>query len=152
VTVEALRRLAERLDVDEVAFVPLAAHGRLRLSGARVILEVSSELSEFEKRFTLAHELAHRVIEASRMDEARLTGLANRVVTAEEEGSLEMLCDLLAGDVLLPEDWLLRRLNHTTPTEAALVVAEELGYPVEFVLSRIFELRIWGGLVRHLDS
>jgi hypothetical protein len=145
VTVEGLERLARRLDVDQVAYVPLAEDGRLRLSGARVIVEVKSDLSEFEQRFTLAHELAHRVIETSRMDQALLTGRANRDASQEEEASLEALCDLLAGELLLPEEWVLRHVDHETPTIAAIRVAEDLGYPIEFVISRIFELRIWGG-------
>ena len=65
-------------------------------------------------RFTLAHELAHIIVES---DDEALTWLGDR---EQVDRDLEQICDVIAAQILIPEWSIERALDGRPPTAAAL--------------------------------
>lgn len=139
-----LRRLASHLGVQEVLLVPLASRGRLLMDGTNVLIEINEELDDFRRKHTVAHELAHLVLEKDRVAVARAAGY--NVDKPFSHSLMEQLCDLCADEVLLPESWLRDELTKERSSLKSVVeIALHAELSIEFVVTRIIdlELRPW---------
>lgn len=87
-----LNALAARLNVTRVTYEDLPFSGELRRNSRGFEIACSSHLSASRQRFTVAHELAHVIFET--------TG-PNCPTRGKE---LERLCDMLASEILMPQD------------------------------------------------
>jgi hypothetical protein len=94
-----LEAIAERLGVSEIVGEDLPVSGELRRDGKKLKVVYSTYLSQTRKQFTIAHELGHAIFER--------TGA--RPPRAGEE--LERLCDMIASEILMPQDVLLSFAN-----------------------------------------
>jgi hypothetical protein len=87
-----LKALGARLNVTRIISEDLPFSGELRRNSKGFEIACSSHLSASRQRFTVAHELAHVVFET--------TG-PNCPTRGKE---LERLCDMLASEILMPQD------------------------------------------------
>lgn len=87
-----LETLAERLGVAEISGEDLPVSGELRRDGKKLKVVYSNYLSHTRKQFTIAHELSHVIFESTGARPPR---------DGEE---LERLCDMLASEILMPQD------------------------------------------------
>ena len=95
-----LEALMPRLNV--TAFEPdatLPISGELRKDGDGFKIVYSASLSQGRQRFTLAHELAHAVFESTGPNCPRYGR------------ELERICDMLAGEILLPKQIFLKAVG-----------------------------------------
>jgi len=85
-----LERFAQRLNVKEMYSDDLPFSGELRRNGEGYDIVYSSHLSTERKRFTIAHELGHALLETSGKG-------------APKHGvELERICDKFAAEILMP--------------------------------------------------
>lgn len=133
-----LPRLARHLGVS-VRRLPLPMRGRITIENGEVVAEINDRTSEFTARFTLAHELAHVILEKERIADLRI----NNDVTPRQIAYdlIEKLCNIAAGEILLPDDWLLDRAQCQHPgLELVCALAREVECSVVFVAGRLSEL------------
>ena len=89
----------------------------MSISAAGVVVYRSTGGRRF--RFTLAHELAHVIVES---DDEALTWLGDR---EDVDRDLEQICDVIASRILIPEALLDRALGGMPPSAAALRMLHE---------------------------
>lgn len=139
-----LDRLAKHLGVFEIRDVPLSMNGRVLLDHSKAIIEVNSSLSENNKRFTIAHELAHLIIEKHRPPSLPPIDLHSKTLSAGMYHLIEELCDSCAEEILLPGKWLWERIGSLSPSFAA---AEKIGAEahcdMKLVIERAVSLGLW---------
>lgn len=87
-----LEAIAEKLGVSEIVGEDLPVSGELRREGKKLKVIYSNFLSPTRKVFTVAHELGHAIFESSGSRPPR---------TGKE---LERLCDMLASEMLMPQN------------------------------------------------
>jgi IrrE N-terminal-like domain len=92
---ESLDVLARRLGVTRIIEQRLPFEGGLfQLSDGELVIKLNSESSFVRKRFTLAHEIAHLLLN---------TVPAHRSANQTDE-DLERTCDLIAAELLMPAE------------------------------------------------
>lgn len=139
-----LDRLAKNLGVVDIRKAPLPMRGRCLMEGAGVAIELSEELEAFEERFTLAHELAHLIVEEGRVAECAAVGSRLKVAQAAAHQEVEETCDRCAEEILLPAEWLMDKIEIEQPTlQQAVELGEECNCTVEFVVQRAMDLGLW---------
>ena len=84
--------LAARLNVTQITYEDLPFSGELRRNAKGFEIACASRMSASRQRFTVAHELAHAIFET--------TG-PNCPTRGKE---LERLCDMLASEILMPQE------------------------------------------------
>ncbi len=90
---ESLEALARKLGVSRIAEERLPFDGGLfELASGELVIKLNSESSFVRKRFTLAHEIAHLLLN---------TVPAHRSTSRTDE-ALERTCDLIAAELLMP--------------------------------------------------
>lgn len=137
-----LGRLSRHLGVISIREVPLAMKGRLLKEGMGFAVEVNSDLPQYERRFSVAHELAHIIVDgeelrrSSRLESNRLRGM--------HSSFKERLCDAVASELLVPRDWIKARFGEDEPRlESVLRGAMELQVDIETVAERVVECSPW---------
>ena len=108
-----LLALASKLGVQEVSADPdLPLHGELRRSGKAFRILYSKHLSGSKRRFTIAHEIGHAIIES--------TGAG-----APRRGdAVERACDMFAGEILVPSEMLRSRSAQIPDIDSVLGLAK----------------------------
>jgi len=136
-----LVRFAQHLGVHEIRFIPLVMRGRLVMEGRRLVAEVNEDLNDLERQRTVAHELAHVVLERERI--AQATTVGQNVSRVAGNNLIEKLCDICGDEILLPREWLRVRLSNNDASLGTLLeIASSSNLSVDFVLARVIELRI----------
>ena len=136
-----VEKLAEMVGIIAVRAVPLAIRGRLTREPGGLVVEVNSALSTEDRRFVLAHEVAHILLEQDAIDRA-----AGRFQRSAGEGSLgyrqvEALCDFGAREIVLPLGSLRAKLRKHAPSPAVVLnVSKEAACSVQVTIERICEL------------
>lgn len=129
-----LLSLARYLEVQNVRVAPLATKARVTstaLGGTEV--ELNDGLNEHERRFTLAHELAHIIIGD------RPPGYSYN--------QFEATCDACAREILLSEDFVIDTFAPPAATQDQLWrVCQLAGLPVDEVFQRAIEV---GAIPKH---
>lgn len=134
-----LRSLALRLKLRDIVFVPLPMRGRVMLDGNNVVVEVNENLGQHERRWTIAHELAHLILEKERVAIAEESG--RNIDRSISHGMIEQLCDLCADEILLPQEWLRKKLPKGRGSLQAVVeISRRADVSVDFTVTRLIEL------------
>jgi len=94
-----LEQLARRLNVQAIRFEDLPISGQLRRSGKGFEIICSSWVNGGRRQFTIAHEIGHAIFEST----------GPRCPQSGRE--LERLCDMLATEILMPEEHFLRAVG-----------------------------------------
>lgn len=139
-----LDRIGQHLGVVSIRFVPLAKRGRLLRVPGGYGVEVHQELNPFERRFVVAHELAHIVVEGSSLGGSSPGHARSEGGVSLSYRLLEEICDFGAREILLPSRTLRSRLRGTDP-DVALVkqLAGDAECSVKLAANRICELEVW---------
>lgn len=87
-----LDALLPKLDISEIKYEEIPFSGELRVQDGKYQIICSAHLSPARRRFTVAHEMAHALLELSGPGCPK-TGL-----------ELERLCDMLATEFLMPRE------------------------------------------------
>ena len=111
-----LHSIAAKLGVSEIRCLDLVEDGRLRREGRQLVIELRSDRGATRKRFTLAHELAHLMLDISSSRETVLQQRTPAARHAEEE----RLCDAVAAALLMPTD-LVKSLHERSGMTYSLV-------------------------------
>lgn len=92
--------LAVQMGIDSIANATMVEDGRLEQDGTTATIFLRTGLSDSRRRFTIAHELGHRLLLHPRAPAER----HRRRLAGDSE---ERLCDDLAAAILLPRSWVL---------------------------------------------
>jgi hypothetical protein len=148
-----LNALGAKLGVVKFTSESLPVAGELRRHGADFEVVLSSGLSFGRRRFTIAHELAHALFEQSGPGCPR------------HGKELESICDMLAGELLMPT-WAVKPLLNACDPKTVLQIASSFGVSRQttairckelsgfhgFEVSPNGELVFTTGLVRQIDD
>lgn len=93
-----LHVLASALGVTQIREMSMVEDGRTIWHGAVPTIELREDRPLARKRFTLAHEIAHVLIEAKQTVAHRSLGLSH--------DDTETLCDQVAAALLMPRSWI----------------------------------------------
>ncbi len=94
-----LESLKYRLNIKEFCAEDVPFSGELRRNGKRLKIIYSIHLSEERRRFTIAHEMGHALLEKTGRN-------------CPKSGSdIERLCDMLAAEILMPKDVFLEKIG-----------------------------------------
>jgi Zn-dependent peptidase ImmA (M78 family) len=123
----------------------LAFRGRLLAEDVGLAIEVNVNLPELEKRFTISHEISHFIVEGG-----ELTDVPHRCLRAKVRGrrqaEIERLCDELADEILVPEEWLIKELDRPRVNLKNVVgIAMKARASMDCTLRRIVDLGLWNG-------
>lgn len=139
-----LNKLSRSLGVAEIREVPLAMRGRLLHENGRFVIEVNSDLSHYDKRQTIAHELGHLLVEKDTL--LRVPNRSERAQTSctIKHGELEKLCDAAAAEILVPLRWLEEAVwkKHVSLI-LVKILAEQTDTNVETIAARLLEESLW---------
>lgn len=106
-----LEAVARRLNVTRIEAGDLPASGQLQRDRDGLKVVYSRDLSPARRRFTIAHELAHALFEA--------TGPGCPRVGVE----LERLCDMIAAELLMPQQEFIARTGASSDISQLLKLA-----------------------------
>lgn len=123
----ALEILAEKVGVAAIVYEDMPFSGELRPAKGSYVVACSAHLSPSRRRFTIAHELSHAILEKSGRNCPR---------TGPE---LERLCDMIATEMLLPREAF---LNHVPPGPTIDSI---------FQVARIFETSVAATALRFAE-
>jgi len=138
-----LNRLARHLGVQKIQSVPLAMSGRILVHNRTFSIEINEKLDELEHRRTLAHELAHLILEKDRIALSSNVDSINDLERNYPYALMEELCDMCGDEMLLQKDWLWERLaGHRVSLQTVMEIASETNLSVEFVATRIIALKL----------
>jgi len=134
---EPLEALAHRLGVNRIIEERLPFEGGLfRLSHGELVIRLNSESPYVRKRFTLAHEIAHLLLQ---------TVPAFRS-TQRTDAALERTCDLIAAELLMPTTEtadFVRGLGAPSP-EKLRVIASKYSVSTQAAAIRLRDgLKLW---------
>lgn len=93
-----VEELARRMGIDAIKTARMFEDGRLEQDGRHATIYLRERLPATRRRFTIAHELGHRLLLHPRAPAQRYR---HRLVHDKEE----RFCDDLAAAMLLPRDW-----------------------------------------------
>lgn len=142
-----LGRLASAVGIRDVRYVPLPVRGRLVSEGRCVVAEINNQLSEDDRRFVLAHEIAHIILETEHLGKLDLRELANRQDRPRSQRKyqrLENLCDEAAKEILVPMQLVRFTVSGKQASlEVLLTLAGKAQVRPEVVASQILRAREW---------
>lgn len=100
-----VEELARRMGIASITTAPMIEDGRLEQDGQNARIYVRDGLPAHRQRFTIAHELGHRLLLHPRAPAERY----RRRLAGDAE---ERLCDDIAAAILLPEYWVTSHYQH----------------------------------------
>lgn len=139
-----LNKLARHIGISDIRNVPLAMKGRLILKDNSFKIEINNNLSDFEKRYTVAHELAHLIVEEKSLNEHSFIRKNGKEQSSRPYLLTENLCDLGAEEILLPCKWLQNRIRDQGPSlEIIEQISKEISCDLSFVAIQLIKLGLW---------
>jgi hypothetical protein len=124
-----LDALGARLDILEFRAENLPFSGELRRNGKGLEIVYSIHLEDDRRRFTIAHELGHALLERAGKS------------LPHSGTEVERLCDKFAAEILMPKDIFLGRLGPTLTIERLFDLKRAFKVSLSAVAFRCFELR-----------
>jgi Zn-dependent peptidase ImmA (M78 family) len=136
-------RLAREAGIVATRIASLVTRGRLIREPGGFVVEIDSKLSPNQRRFVIAHEISHLMVERDLM----LTSVGRPQRSKTQHRFVERLCDFGAREILLPINSLRHEIAELTPSlEIVCKIATEAQCSLELVAERIFEHPpIWNG-------
>lgn len=132
---QSLESLSKHLGVKEIERVPLPFEGGVyEIAGARYI-KLNSLAIPVRQSFSLAHELAHLILERT----------FETSVSCTEDEPLERACDEIAADLLMPSiqiHKLSAGLGMQSP-EKLSAIANHFGVSLQAAAKRLRDLGLW---------
>jgi hypothetical protein len=113
---DSLQMIATQMGIDAIKEEPLPFDGGVFDIGGRLTIKINSLSSPARRKFTLAHEVAHLVLESFLSLKRRSSCAANP--------ALEHVCDDFAAELLMPSEDIVpfvRNLGFQSPEKLQLV-------------------------------
>lgn len=132
-----LDAIAGHLQVKSIRTSPLSMRGRVLFERGGVVIELNEQLEPIERRYVLAHELGHLILEGDRIAKALAQSVAWKYRQTEE------LCNQAALELLLPTDWLLA--NQPKTMAAAVETANRAEISVDVLAPKLVDTGVWKG-------
>ena len=124
-----LEEIQKRLKVNSVETENIPFSGELRRGDDGYTIVLSRHLSPGRRQFTIAHELAHAILETT----------GPRCPRSGSE--LERICNMLATELLMPRSLFLRLLGGGTSIRKIIELSRTFGTSVSATAIRLGELR-----------
>ena len=132
-----VENLARAMGIDSIMNATMIEDGRLEQDGRSAVIYLREGLPESRRRFTIAHELGHRLLLHPRAPAERYR---RRLIGDSEE----RLCDDIAAAILLPRSWVaahFRQSPHTLNTVRRLAGGTNTSMSASLV--RLCEVAGW---------
>lgn len=133
---ESLEDLARKYGVSRIIQERMAYEGGLfKLAGGELVIKLNSDSSFVRKRFTLAHELGHLLLETIPAYRS-----SNRT-----DAALERTCDMIAAELLMPGGEVTQFVRSGGPPSPVKLrdTATKYGVSIQTAAIRIRGLRLW---------
>jgi len=116
-----LNAVARRIGAADIKYLPREVHGFTDWSTDRPTVYLAMSRSDGRRRFTLGHECGHILLgyEGANAE-------TNRLVTADLLTDIELSCDAIAAELLLPFTWLDYFGDYVRDLESASAAARRL--------------------------
>jgi len=124
-----LDALGSRLDIMDCRAENIPFSGELRRNGKRLEIVYSIHLSDERRRFTIAHEMGHALLERA----------GKRLPHSGTE--VERLCDKFAAEILMPRDRFLETIGSTLTIERLFDLKRAFQVSLNAISLRCFELK-----------
>src|SRR6266446_3748472 len=111
-----VNKLAEAVGIVMVRDVPLAMRGCLLREPGGFVVEINSQLPRLDRRFVLAHEVTHILIERDQLLQSTQRFERNSGHRRLGYNHIEELCDFGAREILLPLNSLRAELRRAEPS------------------------------------
>jgi len=135
-----VNQLAFCAGIQGVRYVPLAVRGRLVREPGGVVAEIQSDLTPQDRRFVLAHEVTHLILERDAIERSETRLDRSRGSGGIGHRAIELLCDYGAAEMLLPTAALRNELRKVQPSlELVMSITKEADCSLELVAHRICE-------------
>jgi IrrE N-terminal-like domain len=131
---ENLERVAERLGVTGIFKERLPFEGGVFCDNGALTIKLNSLSPLTRQRFTLAHELAHLILDPQR------AGSARRCVVSS---ALEKACDAVAGELLMPVDEARALTVAGGSVDALVSLARHFNVSLQAAAVRVREVAHW---------
>ena len=131
-----LNTLAARMGIDEILDADIIEDGRLVQSSGRAVVHLRRDLNPRRRRFTLAHELAHRVL-------AHPHAPAVAYRRAGDGDDEERLCDQIAASILMPHAWTRKLATRPQNLSTLRLMSERAQVSLSAALVRSREINHW---------
>jgi Zn-dependent peptidase ImmA (M78 family) len=131
----AVESLCERVfGIKKVVTEQLAFEGGVFQEGNHLVIKLNAPSPYTRRRFTLAHELGHLLIETGSPVNARRHVLSS---------TLETACDAIAAELLMPLQEIQLSGASQPSVENLLKLAHRFGVSLQALANRIAQQRIW---------
>jgi len=137
-------KIARYLNAEDIRYVPLAMRGRIMNENGTLFIEINSGLQNHEKRFTVAHEIGHIIVEKQALfaEGKYMKGQFNSKTAPHSV--VERLCDAVAEELLVPLPWLEESVyEEKTSINLLKKIAEEAEISISVVAKRVYDEELW---------
>lgn len=124
-----LESLKDKLNILEVCGEDVPFSGELRRHGKRLKIIYSIHLTNDRRRFTIAHEMGHAILESTGRNCPR-SGL-----------EVERLCDMLAAEILMPRHSFLEKVGGALSIDRLFELKKTFQVSLLAVAFRCFDLK-----------
>lgn len=131
---ETLECVAEKLGVTGITKERLPFEGGVFQHGQSLIIKLNSLSPLTRQRFTLAHELAHLILDPQKAATAR------RCVTSS---ALEKACDAVAGELLMPMEEVRGLTAGRGSIDTLVMLARRFDVSLQAAAVRVKEVALW---------
>lgn len=131
-----LETLATRMGIDQILDTDMVEDGRLVQSRERAVVHLRRDINPRRRRFTLAHELAHRILA-----HPLAPAIAYRRPSRGDDE--ERLCDQIAASILMPHDWTRKFAKRPQNLSTLRLMSERAQVSLSAALVRSRETNHW---------
>lgn len=131
-----LELLAVRMGVEDIHETDMAEDGRLEQDGKRAVVYLRDGLGHGRRRFTLAHELAHRAL-----IHPNAPAVAYRRIGDIDDD--ERLCDGIVASLLMPQQWMATLSNRPQNLSTLRLISHHGQVSLSAALVRSREVNHW---------
>jgi len=131
---ESLEGACSRFGVDGIVREKLSFEGGIFREGNKLIIKLNVLSPAERQRFTLAHELAHLMLAPGSSVSAR---------RCSHSDNLEVACDLIAAELLIPLDEIRYAVVGNESVEALISLAHRFQVSLQAMAVRLCSLKLW---------
>lgn len=131
-----LETLAARMGIDQILDADMVEDGRLEQSPEHAVVHLRRDINPRRRRFTLAHELAHRVLA-----HPQAPVIAYRRVGGGDDE--ERLCDQIAASILMPHEWTRKLATRPQNLSTLRLMSKRSQVSLSAALVRSREINHW---------
>lgn len=131
---DSLEEIARRLGAAGITTTSMTFDGGIFEGASGFAIKLNSGTSPRRRRFTLAHEIAHLILDHGNARGAR---------RSHANTELEQACDAIAAQILMPLDEFIHVARGRASTASLLAIADHFGVSPQAAAVRVRELGLW---------